>query len=85
MILKNSENSSHPMNIIGAKNNIPFDWIEESALSGRWPNMKNVLGLQQEDLKYFIEQGIFKPEQLQYGMWNESKVPLFSEIGFNFN
>lgn len=68
--------------IIGSKNSIPFDWVEESALSGRWPGKINILGLQKEDLKYFIEQGILKKENLQYGMWLDKKPPLFSEFGY---
>jgi len=72
------------MEIIGAKDDLPFDWIEESALSSRWPGMINILGLQKEGLKYFIEEGIFKKESLQYGMWTEYKPPLFSEVGYDF-
>jgi len=72
------------MEIIGAKDDLPFDWIEESALSSRWPEMINILGLQKEDLRYFVEEGIFKKENLQYGMWTECRPPLFSEVGYDF-
>ncbi len=87
--------------IIGTNRGWAFGWMEESALSGRWPGMINVLGMRMEDIKYLIENKIFAPEKVQYGIWYDCKIPFisrfqsiskrltkifkFSEIGYNFN
>jgi hypothetical protein len=87
--------------IIGTNRDWAFGWVEESALSGRWPGKINVLGLQMEDIKYFVESGIFNPERVQYGIWYDCKIPFISrfqsiskkltkipqykDIGLNFN
>lgn len=86
--------------IIGADGDWPFGWVGESALSGRWPGMVNILGLNPADVKYLIERKIFDPASLQYGIWYEcripflskfqaiskklTKIPKFREVGFGF-
>lgn len=86
--------------IIGLDGNWPFGWMEESALSGRWPGMVNILGMNLEDVKYLIEKKIFDPKKLQYGIWYEcripflskfqsiskklTKIPKFQEVGYDF-
>ncbi len=88
-------------NIIGVDGDWPFGWMEESALSGRWPDMVNILGIRPEDVKYLIEQNFFNPVKLQYGIWYDcripflskfqtiskklTKIPKFSEISYNFH
>ncbi len=71
--------------IIGAKNPLSFDWVEESALSGRWPGRINVLGMHPSDVEYCIEKGMLNPEQLQYGMWTESTPPAFLDFRNTFS
>ncbi len=86
--------------IIGTNGEWVFSWQEESALSGRWPNMINILGVRPEDVKVCIEKGWFEPFRLQYGIWYDCKIPFlskfqtiskkltkipkFSEIGYDF-
>jgi hypothetical protein len=86
--------------IIGTKGKTSFDWVSESALSGRWPGMINILGMRPEDVRYCIEQKMIDPQKLQYGIWYEfwlklpyrfqnfskrfAKIPKFSEIGYEF-
>jgi hypothetical protein len=48
---------------------------------GQVAGMINVLGMRMEDLKYLIENKIFAPEKVQYGIWYDCKIPLFQ--GFN--
>jgi hypothetical protein len=87
--------------ILGTDRDWMFGWEEESALSGRWPGMMNILGMRIEDVRYLIEQKIFQPEKLQYGIWYDcripflskfqsiykkfTKIPKFSDIGENFS
>lgn len=86
--------------IVGTNNRWAFSWQEESALSGRWPNHVNILGIAPEDVRYAIDQRWLNPAQLQYGIWYEcripfisrfqgiskrlTKIPQFSEIGYKF-
>lgn len=56
----------------------------ESAISGRYPNKFNVLGMKFEDLKPLIDSGILKEENLQYGI-HLGKVPQFKDYKYNFN
>ncbi len=56
----------------------------ESAISGRYPNKVNVLGMKFEDLKPLIESGVLKEEDLQFGMhWGN--VPQFKDHKYNFD
>lgn len=87
--------------IIGTDGDCTFKWMEESALSGRWPGMINILGLRQEDVKYLIENKLVNSNKLQYGIWYDcripflsyfqsiskklTKIPKFSQIGYNFS
>lgn len=66
--------------VLGTNRDWAFGWLEESALSGRWPGMVNVLGLQLEDIKYCLEKKNLKLEQLQYGIWYDCKIPFLSRF-----
>lgn len=70
--------------IIGSKDPLAFDWVEESALSGRWPGRINILGMHPGDVKHCINQGMLDPQRLQYGMWTESTPPAFDKVGYDF-
>jgi len=86
--------------IVGTNGAWAFGWMEESALSGRWPGMVNILGLKPEDVKQLIGAKTFDPARLQYGIWYDTKIPFisrfqsvskkltripkFSEIGYGF-
>jgi len=56
----------------------------ESAISGRYPNKFNILGMKFEDLKPLIDSGLLKEENLQYGI-HLGNVPQFKDYKYNFN
>ncbi len=66
--------------IIGSDRTMALGWVEESAISGRWPGMINILGMRQEDVVSLIDNGMFDPKRLQYGIWYETKIPLLSRF-----
>lgn len=86
--------------VIGTNRDWAFGWVEESALSGRWPGKMNILGLKPEDIKYLVDNKLLQPEKLQYGIWYDTKIPFisrfqsiskrltkipkFSDVGLNF-
>ena len=65
--------------------NYAFDWIQESVLSGRYPEKVNVLGLPTEDLKYFIDNGILNENLIQFGLWQCCPIIEFKDVGLHFN
>ncbi len=66
--------------VIAAINGSPFDWVAESALSGRWPGMVNILGMPGQDVKELIDLKFFDPATLQYGIWYECRIPFLSRF-----
>jgi hypothetical protein len=56
----------------------------ESAISGRYPGKFNVLGMKFEDLKPFIDSGLLKEDNLQFGI-HLGRVPQFKDYRYDFN
>lgn len=63
-----SENAKNDGKVIIATNPCAWDWVQAGALSGRHPDMINVLGIQREDVEEMISLGILERERLQLGM-----------------
>ena len=55
----------------------------ESAVSGRYPGKFNVLGLRIKDLKNFVDDGLLKEDDLQFGM-HLGDAPSFKKYGYDF-
>jgi hypothetical protein len=66
--------------IVGTDRAYAFSWQEESALSGRWPGMVNVLGIRPEDVRYALGKGWLSEKDLQYGIWYECRIPFVSRF-----
>lgn len=83
--LKGSDMANNDgFHIAGTYKKFAFDWIQESALSGRHPGKINVLGLPIEDIKYLTESHMINKLSAQYGMWQEYPVIPFKQIGLDF-
>lgn len=84
----NFETTNNPRDnkrMIGTLGDYAYWVMCEGAISSRYLNKINVLGLKFEDVKYFIENGIFNDtSKLQYGM-HFGFIPEFSRYGFDFN
>ena len=59
-------------------------WIRHSALSGKWSNNINVLGLRLDDIKAMIDNHLLNEKNLQYGPFRDN-VLYFNDIGYKFN
>ncbi|MFA5934677.1 MAG: hypothetical protein WC827_02215 [Candidatus Paceibacterota bacterium] len=66
--------------IIGTDRAWVLGWVEESAISGRWPGMINILGMRLEDVKYLINHNMFDVTKLQYGIWYDTIIPFLSRF-----
>ena len=59
----------------------PTYWIHKGAVSRSCPGKINVLGLDVETIREMSSIGLFKEENLVWGMWNSGKIPTFYEMG----
>lgn len=66
-------------------NQYPTKWTPKGAVSRFHEGMINILGLAPEDIREFVEKGVFTEDQLQWGQW-DGPVPTFHELGgYNFH
>ena len=91
-ILKKTTNPWHfetafPSNdgnkIIGTRGKYATCCLGETALSGRYPNKFNILGMKLDDVKWLVNLGAINEESLQFGQYFGT-VPQFSNYGYNF-
>ena len=69
--------------IIGTRGKYACSCMGETALSNRYPNKFNVLGLKLSDVKWLVDMGAINESTLQFGQYLGA-VPQFSNYGYNF-
>jgi len=62
-------------------NNFPTYWIHKGAVSRQCPEKINILGIDIDTIKEMVTLGLFKEDQLVWGMWSGGNMPKFHELG----
>lgn len=69
--------------IIGTRGKYACSCMGETALSGRYPNKFNILGLKLSDVKWLVDLDAINESNLQFGQYL-GNVPQFNKYGYDF-